>query len=73
MNKLKDLDKKIALAVEKVKTLKEDKSALERRVHELESMLNEKNAELDELNSDRTSIRGQINDLLSELEAIEAE
>jgi|Deesub1362A_J573_1020465.scaffolds.fasta_scaffold00004_67 septal ring factor EnvC (AmiA/AmiB activator) len=71
LERLRDLDKKIADAVGKVKALKEEKAALEERVRELERALNEKDEEIRRLTSEKTVIREQIEDLLNELETIE--
>jgi chromosome segregation ATPase len=71
LERLKNLDDKIADAISKVKALKEEKTALERRIKELEALLNEKNGEIERLSSEKTSIKGQISELLSELESLE--
>ena len=71
MDQLKDLDGKIVEAIVKVKTLKEDKAALEARVKELEKLLAEKDSAIDNLSSEKVDIRGQLTDLLDELESIE--
>lgn len=71
LERLKNLDVKIADAINKVKALKEEKTALERRIKELEALLDEKNGEIERLSSEKTSIKGQISELLSELESLE--
>lgn len=71
MDKLKDLDNKIAAAITKVKTLKAEKAKLEERVSELENALGEKETEIKRLASEKTDVRGQIESLLEELETIE--
>ncbi len=71
LDKLKDLDSKIAAAINKIKTLKTEKAELEKRVSELEKNLGEKEAELKRLSTEKTDIRGQIESLLDELESIE--
>jgi chromosome segregation ATPase len=71
LERLKDLEAKIAGAISKVKTLKEDNTTLEARVRELESRLAEKEDELRLLSSEKSNIREQISDLLNELETIE--
>ena len=68
MDSVTELKNKMALVIEKVKTLKEDKTRLEARVQELEGMLAAKDSEL---SFDKDSIKDQINDLLNELETIE--
>ena len=72
LERLKNLEDKIATAVERVKALKEEKMALERRIRDMENLLNEKNQEIELLRSEKSSIGNQIAELLSELEAIES-
>jgi|OpeIllAssembly_1097287.scaffolds.fasta_scaffold55118_3 chromosome segregation ATPase len=71
LNRLKNLDEKIANAVSKVKALKEEKVVLERRIRELEAQLMEKNREVEKLSSEKTAIKSQVEDLLNELETLE--
>jgi septal ring factor EnvC (AmiA/AmiB activator) len=71
LDRLKDLDDKIAAAINKVKTLKAEKAKLEEKVAELEKTVNERDAELKRLSSEKTDVRGQIESLLDELESIE--
>ncbi len=71
LNRLKNLDEKIADAVNKVKALKEEKILLERRIRELETQLNEKNEEAERLSSEKAAIKNQVEDLLNELETLE--
>ena len=71
LNRLKNLDEKIANAVSKVKALKEEKTVLERRIRELEAQLMEKNQEVEKLSSEKTAIKHQVEDLLNELETLE--
>lgn len=71
LDRLKDLDGKIANALNKVKALKDEKLALERRVRELEEQLNEKNLEIQRLSSEKLVIKDQIGELLDELETLE--
>jgi chromosome segregation ATPase len=71
LERLKDLEAKIAGAISKVKALKEENTALESRVRELESRLADKEDELRLLSSEKSNIREQISDLLNELETIE--
>ena len=71
METLKNLEGKISVAIDKIRTLKEEKAALERKVHELEAVLDRKNEELERMVSEKTSIKGQIEGLLSELDGIE--
>ncbi len=71
LDRLKNLEEKITGAVERVMALKEEKSLLERKVRDLEGLLNEKNQEIEALRSEKSSIGNQIAELLNELEAIE--
>lgn len=71
LNRLKNLDEKIANAVNKVKALKEEKVILERRIRELETQLTEKTVEVEKLSSEKTAIKNQVEDLLNELETLE--
>ncbi len=71
METLRSLDDKIASAIEKVRMLKEEKQALERRVKELEELLNQKNLEIEQLRAEKGSVKGQLEELLSELESLE--
>jgi septal ring factor EnvC (AmiA/AmiB activator) len=72
LDRLKNLEEKITAAVERVKALKEEKTLLERKVRDLERLLNEKSEEIEALRSEKSSIGNQISELLSELEAIES-
>ncbi len=67
---LKTFDEKIAIAVEKVRALKEEKERLERRVEELEDATRLKDMEIERLGMEKSSIKNQIEDLLNELETI---
>lgn len=71
LNRLKNLDDKIANAVNKVKALKDEKVLLERRIKELESKLNEKIQEVERISSEKAVIKNQIEELLNELETLE--
>jgi septal ring factor EnvC (AmiA/AmiB activator) len=71
LDRLKNLEEKITAAVERVKALKEEKTMLERKVRDLEILLNEKSQEIEALRSEKSSIGNQIAELLSELEAME--
>jgi predicted nucleic acid-binding Zn-ribbon protein len=73
LEKLKSLEDKISTAIERVKTLKEDKSLLERRIKELEKLLDEKNQELEQLRTDKGAIKGQLEALLNEIETLGSE
>jgi chromosome segregation ATPase len=71
LNRLKNLDEKIADAVSRVKALKEENVVLERKIKELEAQLEEKSREIERISSEKTSIKNQVEDLLNELETIE--
>jgi chromosome segregation ATPase len=71
LNRLKNLDEKIAGAVSKVKALKEEKVLLERRIQELEARLDEKEQEVEKLSSEKTAIKSQLEELLNELETLD--
>ncbi len=71
METLRNLDEKIVSAIEKVRVLREEKISLENKVRELEALLNEQNMEIESLRTEKTSVKGQIEELLSELESIE--
>ena len=71
MDRLKNLEEKIATAVDRVKALKEEKMSLERKVRELESLLDDKNREVESLKNEKTSIKSQVEELLEELETLE--
>ena len=73
LEKLKNLEDKITTAIERVKTLKEEKSVTDRRIKELERMLDEKNEELELLRAEKNQIKSQLETLLNELETIEVE
>lgn len=69
---LKAFEEKISIAVQKVKTLKEEKDRLENRIKELEGIIKTKDTEIEKLSLEKTAIKNQIEKLLSELESIEA-
>lgn len=71
LERLKNLEEKIAAVVERVKALKEEKNSLERKIRELEGLLNEKNQTIESLTAEKTSIKIQVEELLTELETIE--
>lgn len=71
LNRLRNLDEKIANAVNRVKALKEEKVLLESRIKELESQLDQKDVEIEKLSSEKIAIKSQVEDLLNELEALE--
>jgi chromosome segregation ATPase len=71
LDRLKNLEEKIAGAISKVKALKEEKVLLERRIKELEEQLNEKNQEVERLSSEKFSVKNQVEELLHELESLD--
>ena len=71
LDRLKNLDDKIVGAIEKVKTLKEEKSALGLRIKELEAKLSDKDHEIEKLQTEKTTIKSQVEGLLNELDTLE--
>lgn len=66
------IEQKIAQAVEKVKSLKEEKELLETRVAALEQELRQKDADLARLAAEKEDVKGQIEGLLDELDNLVA-
>ena len=56
MDSVAELKNKMVLVIEKVKTLKEDKTRLEARVEELEGMLAAQDAQMKDVGFDKDSI-----------------
>jgi len=73
LEKLKTLEDKISSAIERVKTLKEEKAVTDRRIKELEHLLDEKNEEVEQLQGEKNSIKNQLESLLHEIETLELE
>jgi len=71
LERLKNLEEKISVAVERVKALKEEKTILERKLREYEEMLNEKNREIEAMRSEKSSIGIQLEELLTELDTFQ--
>ena len=71
MDRLKNLEEKIAVVVDRVKALKEEKISLERKIRELETVLDERNQEIASLRNEKTTIKSQVEELLVELETLE--
>ncbi|MGO9613028.1 MAG: hypothetical protein ACLPX5_08335 [Dissulfurispiraceae bacterium] len=71
MEMLKTFEEKITYAVEKVKALKEEKIALEKRVSDLEKKIVLKDQELERQTIEKASIKKQIEELLTELDTLE--
>ena len=68
---LKTFEEKLTYAIEKVKTLKEEKNNLEREIEGLRDSLRLKDQEIERLTLERSTIKTQIEDLFNELESIE--
>ncbi len=73
LERLKSLEDKITTAIERVKTLKEEQFIMQRKIKELEGILNEKNEEIEQLRYEKDIIRNQIEGLLDELETLVSE
>jgi FtsZ-binding cell division protein ZapB len=73
LERLKSLEDKITTAIDRVKTLKEEQFIMQRKVKELEGILNEKNEEIEQLRYEKDIIRNQIEGLLDELETLVSE
>jgi chromosome segregation ATPase len=71
VDRLKNLEEKIAAAVDRVKALKEEKISLEKKIREMEAVLNDKNQEIEMLRNEKTNIKSQVEELLEELETLE--
>lgn len=68
---LKTFEEKITYAIEKVKQLKEEKFALEKKIEELEDVISVKDQEIEKLTLEKAAVKAQIEDLFNELESIE--
>ncbi len=66
------IEQKIAQAVEKVKSLKEEKEALQTRVAALEQEIRQKDAEIASITEEKLSVKHQIETLLDELDNLVA-
>ncbi len=73
LEKLKNLEDKISLAIERVKGLKEEKGLTDRRIKELERLLDEKNQETELLRAEKNLVKSQLEALLSEIETLESD
>ncbi len=71
METLKNLESQISLAIEKIRDLKEAKTALERRTRDLEAAVDRKNEEIQNLTNEKNGIKAQIENLLGELQDLE--
>jgi chromosome segregation ATPase len=70
LERLKNLEDKITTAIERVKTLKEEKLIMQRKLRELEGLINDRNEEIEQLRYEKNTIRNQIESLLDELETL---
>ena len=73
LDKLKTLEDKITSAIERVKTLKEEKAFTDRKIKELEQLLDQKSEEAEQLKGEKNSIKSQLESLLNEIETLEIE
>jgi chromosome segregation ATPase len=73
LEKLKSLEDKISTAIERVKTLKEEKFLFEKKIRELERLLDEKSQEVEILRSEKNVIKNQLESLLTELDTLETD
>ena len=73
LEKLKNLEDKISTAIERVKALKEEKSATDKRIKDLERLLDEKNQEVEQIRAEKSQFKSQLETLLNELETLELE
>ena len=71
MEVLKTLEDKVSFVVEKVKALKEEKAGLEQKISQLEDTIRVKDREIEQLNAEKIMVKGQIEDLLKELDSME--
>lgn len=70
VERLKNLENKITAAIEKVKTLKEEKGDILLKLKEYEELIKQKDQEIDRLSNEKNSIRNQVEELLNELESL---
>jgi len=68
---MQTVEEKIAQVIDRVRNLKEEKSAVEKRNNELEEALRAKEQEIEKLAFEKNAIKNQIEDLLKELEGFE--
>ena len=71
METFRTFEEKIAFAVEKVKSLKDEKQTLQAKIKELEDTLETMEQENRKLNSEKTAIKGQIEGLLNVVEGLD--
>jgi len=68
---MQTVEEKIAQVIDRVRNLKEEKSAVEKRNNELQEALRAKEQEIEKLAFEKSTIKNQIEDLLKELEGFE--
>jgi phage shock protein A len=68
---MQSVEEKIAQVIDKVRSLKEEKNAVEKRNMELEEALKAKEQEIESLSNEKITIKTQIEDLLKELDGFE--
>jgi|GEM_PF-1700876 uncharacterized protein (UPF0335 family) len=68
---MQSVEEKIAQVIEKVRSLKEEKSAVEKRNMDLEEALTAKEQEIERLSNEKIAIKTQIEGLLKELDGFE--
>jgi chromosome segregation ATPase len=68
---MQTVEEKIAEVIAKVKNLKEEKNAVDKRNGELEETLRAREQEIEKLTYEKNSIKNQIESLLKELDGFE--
>ena len=68
---MQSVEEKIAQVIEKVRSLKEEKNAVEKKNMDLEEALTAKEQEIERLSNEKIAIKTQIEDLLKELDGFE--
>ncbi|HMK56545.1 MAG TPA: cell division protein ZapB [Dissulfurispiraceae bacterium] len=68
---MQTVEEKISQVIDKVRSLKEEKSELEKKNRELEEALKARDQEIERLSAEKSSVKGQIEDLLKELDGFE--
>lgn len=71
MEIVKALEEKISFVVEKVKELKEEKRMLQQKIIQLEDIIKSKDKEIEQLNTEKVMVKGQLEDLLKELDSMD--
>ena len=68
---MSSVEEKIAQVIEKVRILKNEKGALEKRNMVLQEALRAKDQEIERLTAEKQAVRDQIEGLLKEVETLE--